>query len=68
MAVALVIVRFWLGGSLGQAGLLAVEIVLGAVVYVLALWLFDRALLADMVGFAMHALPGGERVVRRAGS
>jgi PST family polysaccharide transporter len=68
MAVALVVVRVGLGGTLGQAGLLAVEIVVGAVVYLLALWLFDRALLADMFGFALQALPGGERVVRRVGS
>jgi PST family polysaccharide transporter len=68
MLLAIVALKMAVGSALGQAMLLAAEVVVGAVVYAVGLWLFDRPLLVDAFAFAAKAVPGGERMTRRAGS
>jgi O-antigen/teichoic acid export membrane protein len=65
MVAGVAATRFGLAGSLGQAGLLAAQVIAGVVVYLVALRLLDRPLLADAFGFALAALPGGARIARR---
>jgi O-antigen/teichoic acid export membrane protein len=66
MAVAVVAVKLALPG-LGQAALLAIEVAVGIVVFLGALLLIERALLADVMTLFLQAAPGGEAVARRLG-
>jgi PST family polysaccharide transporter len=63
MAAAVFAVKIALAGQLNsRALLLAVEVVVGIVVYVVALWIVERALFREVLTVALQALPGGERV------
>jgi hypothetical protein len=51
-------------GHVGHAVLLLVEVVTGAIVFFVALLLFERALVAEIVTVAGQAIPGGMRIAR----
>jgi PST family polysaccharide transporter len=67
MAVAVIGVKLVLGDVLAPAGLLVVEVLVGAVVYLIALSIFERALVRELVGLGIQVVPGGERIARRMG-
>jgi PST family polysaccharide transporter len=64
MAVAVLLVKFALLGQVGHAVLLLAEVLAGALVFVVALLLFERSLVAEIVGVAAQAIPGGTRIAR----
>lgn len=64
MAVAVVGVKLLLAGRAGTGLLLAAEVFVGAVVFGASLYLLNRSLVREVVGFALQALPGGERARR----
>lgn len=64
MAVAVLAVKFMLGGS-GPAVLLVAEVLTGVVAFGLAILIIDRSLVAEVLTFFLQALPGGERLGRR---
>jgi PST family polysaccharide transporter len=64
MAVAVLLVKLALLGQVGHAVLLLAEVLAGALVFVVALLLFERSLVAEIVGVAAQAIPGGTRIAR----
>lgn len=66
MAVAVLAVKFALVGQIHPSVLLAIEVLTGVLVYTVALLVFERDLLREVVTVALQALPGGERVARLA--
>jgi PST family polysaccharide transporter len=64
MALAVLGVKLVLLGNVSSAVLLLGEVVVGAVVFPVALLLFERALVAELVTVAGQAIPGGMRVAR----
>jgi PST family polysaccharide transporter len=64
MAAAVLAVRFALHGHVEAWFLLIVEVLVGVIVYVPLLLLFERALVREVATVAFQALPGGERVAR----
>jgi O-antigen/teichoic acid export membrane protein len=65
MALVVVGVKVALGSAAHPAALLAVEVVTGAAAFLLAIWLFDRRLVREIVEIATQAVPGAERARRR---
>lgn len=61
MAGAVIGVELVLGDQLGRGLLLVAEVVVGIVVYAVALIVLERGLVADTLRVAAHALPGGKR-------
>lgn len=70
MAVAILLVKLALGPQLGPGPLLAIELLTAALAFGMALWLFDRSLMREVLAVAFQVVPGGERaqalLVRRA--
>jgi O-antigen/teichoic acid export membrane protein len=64
MAGAVFAVKFTLLGHIHPSILLAVEVLVGMVVYAAALLIFERALFREVVVVALQALPGGDRIGR----
>ncbi len=64
MAVAVVLVKLALLGHVHSAVLLVVEVVVGVVVFGVALLLVERSLVADIVGLGGQAIPGATRIAR----
>ena len=67
MAVAVVGVKLLLARRVGTGMLLAAEVVAGAAVFGATLYLLNRSLVREVVGFTLQALPGGERARRAMG-
>ncbi len=65
MAVAVLLVKFALLGHIHAAGLLAVEVPVGLVVFMAALLVFERQLFVEVATVALQALPGGGRIGRK---
>jgi len=65
MAAAVLLVKLVLLGQVHPALLLLAEVVVGLVVFAVALLLVERALVAEIVGVAAQAVPGGARIARR---
>ncbi len=61
MAIVVIGVKVGLAGSVGPLVLLAVEVVAGALAFVLAMWALDRSVLVDVLTLARDALPGRRR-------
>ena len=64
MAAAVLVVKFVLTHQVHDGFLLIVEVLVGSLVFGIALSFVDRPLGAELVGVAAQALPGGVRVVR----
>jgi O-antigen/teichoic acid export membrane protein len=64
MAAAVVLVKLVLMHHVHDAILLVAEVAVGFVVFGVTLLLVDRALVAELVGVAAQAVPGGVRVAR----
>ena len=64
MAAAVLLVKLVLLGQVHPALLLLAEVVVGLVVFAVALLLVERALVAEIVGVAAQAVPGGARIAR----
>ena len=64
MALAVLGVKLALLGQVSSALLLLAEVVVGAVVFLVALLLFERKLFAELVTVAGQAIPGGMRIAR----
>jgi PST family polysaccharide transporter len=64
MAAAVLLVKVLLLGNVSAALLLLAEVLVGAVVFAVALLVFERALVAEIVGIAAQAVPGGQRIAR----
>jgi hypothetical protein len=47
--------------------LLAIQVVVGLIAYVVAMLIFERALVREVFTFAFQAIPGGDRIARAAG-
>ena len=65
MAAAVIVAKIGLGPALQAGPLLAAEVMAGVVSYTVALWLIDRAVFKEALGFVLSALPGGGRLARR---
>ena len=65
MAVAIVGLKIALDDRLSPAGVLAVEVAAGALVFSALLAVLERSLLADLWTVAGHAMPGLEKLQRR---
>jgi PST family polysaccharide transporter len=66
MAGAVIAVKLALPG-LAPAALLAVEAAVGAVVFIGAMLIIERALLVEVLTLILQAAPGGEALARRLG-
>jgi O-antigen/teichoic acid export membrane protein len=64
MAAALLLVKFALLDHVSAATLLLAEVLVGAVVFFVALLVFERAMVADLVSIGAQAIPGGVRIAR----
>jgi O-antigen/teichoic acid export membrane protein len=64
MAGAVLLVKFVLAGHVDDGVLLLAEIVVGLVVFGLALFVVERPLVADIVSIAAQGMPGGVRIAR----
>ncbi|MDL2335467.1 MAG: lipopolysaccharide biosynthesis protein [Chloroflexota bacterium] len=64
MAGAVLLVKLALIGHVHASMLLLVEVFVGLIVFVVALRLVERTLVAEIVGVAAQALPGGMRIAR----
>jgi PST family polysaccharide transporter len=64
MAAAVLLVKVALLGHVSAAPLLLAEVLVGAVVFAVALLVFERALVTELVSVAAQAIPGGVRVAR----
>ena len=67
MAAAVLAVRFALVGHVQAWVLLAIEVIVGVVVYRAALFIFERALFREVAHRCAQAMPGGDRVARLLG-
>lgn len=65
MAAAVLLVKLALLGNVSDALLLLAEVLAGAVVFPVALLVVERTLVAEIVGVAAQAVPGGTRIARR---
>lgn len=64
MAGAVLLVKVALLDQVSAALLLLAEVLVGAVVFAVSLLVFERALVAEIVGIAAQAVPGGARIAR----
>ena len=64
MAGAVLAVKFVLVDRIHPAVLLLIEVITGAGVFGVALFLFERELFKELATFALQALPGGGRIAR----
>ncbi len=67
MAAAVLAVRSVLVGQIHPLVLLPLLVLLGLVVYLAAMLLFERALVREVTTVAFEAIPGGDRIARLAG-
>jgi PST family polysaccharide transporter len=64
MAAAVVLVKLALLGHVHNAVLLVAEVVMGVIVFAIALLLVERSLVAEIAGVGAQAIPGGRRIAR----
>jgi PST family polysaccharide transporter len=64
MAAAVLLVKLALLGHVHAAVLLVTEVGVGFIVFAVALSVFERALVAELVSVAAQAIPGGVRIAR----
>ena len=62
MAAAVIAVRSVLLGKLHPFFLLPIEVLLGMVVYLASMLVFERDLLREVATVAFQAIPGGDRI------
>ena len=67
MAVAVVGVKLIIGDSMAPSALLIIEVAVGVIVYAVALVIFERALVRELVGLGIQVVPGSERLAARLG-
>jgi O-antigen/teichoic acid export membrane protein len=67
MAIAVIGIKAVLAESVHGSVLLAAEVLVGAVVFFVALFVLDRALVKDLVSMVLHVVPRGERLGARLG-
>jgi len=67
MVGAVLAVKVAAGGQIGNLGLLGLEAVVGAAVFVAVLVLVERRLAGEVLEVAAQAMPGGQRARRRLG-
>ncbi len=65
MAAMVFGVKLALGGALGAAALLVVQVAVGVVTYAATLILVERSLVQEVAGVVAQVLPGGARMTRR---
>jgi O-antigen/teichoic acid export membrane protein len=64
MVAAVLGVKFALLGHLSTFALLGIEIITGVIVYSVAMLVFERDLVREVLTFAFQAIPAGDRVAR----
>jgi PST family polysaccharide transporter len=64
MAGAVLLVKLAMVGHVSDVLLLATEVLVGAVAFLVALLVFERSLVAELVTVAAQAIPGGKRIGR----
>jgi polysaccharide transporter, PST family len=67
MAVAVLAAKFAFLGNVHPWQLLLIEVAVGFVTFWAALYVFDRALIREVITVGLQALPGGGRIARRFG-
>lgn len=68
MAAAVIAVKAAVVNQVHQDwALLAIQVVVGLIAYVVAMLIFERALVREVFTFAFQAIPGGDRIARAAG-
>jgi len=67
MTVAVIGVKLLMDANFKPAFLLIVEVAVGAIVYLIALVIFERALVRELVGLGIQVVPGSERIANRLG-
>ena len=68
MAAAVIAVKAAVASQVHQEwALLAIQVVVGVLAYVVAMLIFERALVREVFTFGFQAIPGGDRIARAAG-
>ena len=65
MVAAVLGVKSVVIGHIPTYALLVVEVVTGVIVYSIAMLIFERDLVREVLTFAFQAIPGGDRIARR---
>jgi O-antigen/teichoic acid export membrane protein len=67
MAAAVLAVKLGVGDQIGNMLLLAIEVLVGAAAFLVALVLVERQLVGELLEVATQTMPGGQRARRRLG-